>query len=289
MQHLFGASAFTAFQLNKIQSASGSETLLTAEVFFVSTTASLSDQDRRRLGQLLQEAEAPVDREPDFIVTPRVGTISPWSSKATEIVHVCGLNGIERVERGVAFWTNTPANEALIQQVCDPMTQAVLHNLADAEQLFQSADPKPVIRRALGENPTGALQTANVELGLALSDDEIQYLADNYAKLGRDPTDVELLMFSQANSEHCRHKIFNASWTLDGKDMPESLFKMIRHTHAQSPTGVLSAYSDNAAVIEGYEAGRFFPNNENKAYGSHAEPVHIAIKVEIHILILPQK
>lgn len=282
MQHLFGASAFTAFQLSKLQSASGMEGLQSAEVFFVDTQAALTDTDRARLGQLLQEAPPPFDRAPDFIVTPRVGTLSPWSSKATEILQVCALHAVKRVERGVAFWTPQTTTSAQRRHVCDPMTQTILDTLEDARHLFGTADPSPVIYRTLGDNPTEALTQANSELGLALSEDEIAYLVTNYAKLGRDPTDVELLMFSQANSEHCRHKIFNASWTVDGIDLPESLFQMIRYTHAQSPTGVLSAYSDNAAVIEGYEGGRFFPDSATHTYGAHQEPIHIAIKVETH-------
>lgn len=283
MQHLFGEPAFTAFQLNKLRSITGLERIDCAEIFFVETSEGLSTHERQRLGLLLQEAKAPAERAPDFIVVPRIGTISPWSSKATEIAKVCRLNSIRRLERGLAFWTESEQNHRpLISLVCDRMTQAVIRQIDEAQQLFRSADPRPVGSAALGSDPIAALNRANVELGLALSDDEIAYLATNYEKLGRDPTDVELLMFSQANSEHCRHKIFNASWTIDNEDMAESLFKMIRYTHAQSPDGVLSAYSDNAAVIAGYSAGRFFPDSGTHVYGSTQEPVHIAIKVETH-------
>ena len=283
MQHLYGEPAFTAFQLNKIRAGCGVDALHSAEVFFIDTSAALTGEEQRRLSHLLQGAPPPLQRSPDLIVVPRIGTISPWSSKATEIVEVCQIGAVNRVERGVALWTSPDGNTPeLLELVCDPMTQTVISELAEARQLFQTAAPNPVVQRALGSDPTGALQRANVELGLALSGDEIEYLVTNYATLGRDPTDVELLMFSQANSEHCRHKIFNASWTIDGEDMPESLFKMIRYTHAQSPEGVLSAYSDNAAVIAGYSAGRFFPDAESRVYGSHDEPVHIVIKVETH-------
>jgi phosphoribosylformylglycinamidine synthase len=283
MQHLYGEPAFTTFQLNKIRAGAGLDALHSAEVFFIDTSASLTDDEQSRLSHLLQEAPPPLQRPPELIVVPRIGTISPWSSKATEIVEVCQIGAVDRVERGVALWTSPRGQSPeLLEQVCDPMTQTVISDLADARQLFHTAAPSPVVRRELGSDPTGALEQANAELGLALSGDEIEYLVTNYAKLGRDPTDVELLMFSQANSEHCRHKIFNASWTIDGQDMPESLFKMIRHTHAQSPAGVLSAYSDNAAVIAGYSAGRFFPDGESRIYGSTHEPVHIVIKVETH-------
>ena len=285
MQHLYGESAFTAFQLHKIQSAAGLEGVLNAAVFFLHTDAPLTDAQREQLGPLLQEAPPPSLESPDFLVTPRVGTISPWSSKATEILHACGLTEVHRVERGIAFWVpgqGATAAERLSPHVCDPMTQTVLSHTDEAARLFRAAPPNPVVHIPLGSDPRAALQQANTSLGLALSGDEIEYLAKNYAALGRDPTDVELLMFSQANSEHCRHKIFNASWTLDEQDMPESLFGMIRHTHATHPAGVLSAYSDNAAVIEGYKAGRFFPNGEDRIYGPTEELVHIAIKVETH-------
>jgi len=282
MRHLYGASAFTAFQVNKIQGATGLDALHSAEVFFIDASDALTEADHERLCALLQHSSPPFERPPDLIVVPRIGTISPWSSKATEIVQVCNIDAVQRIERGVALWTSESIPPDLLALVCDPMTQAVIPDIASAAQLFHTAAPSPVSRRVLGDDPAGALQRANLELGLALSEDEIDYLAVNYAKLGRDPTDVELLMFSQANSEHCRHKIFNASWTIDGNDMPESLFKMIRHTHACSPNGVLSAYSDNAAVIAGYAAGRFFPDEKSRVYGSTQESVHIAIKVETH-------
>jgi len=283
MHHLFGGPAHTAFQLNKLQDSTGLEHICSSEVFFVSGD---NDLDGERLSKLNELVGAVVDAPktpPDFLIVPRIGTISPWSSKATEIVHICGLTGIDRIERGVAVWVDEGADcAALVDLVSDPMTQTVLRSVEDAGALFDRAEPNPVAFTELGEDPLGALQRANVELGLALSTGEMEYLADNYAKLGRDPTDIELLMFSQANSEHCRHKIFNASWTIDGVDQAESLFKMIRHTHACSPGGVLSAYSDNAAVIEGRSAGRFFPSGETRVYGAHDESVHIAIKVETH-------
>ncbi len=281
MLHLYGNSAYTAFQISKIQTSAGLRDLHCAEVFFLHTQGDLHAVDTERLQSLLQTTHAPLDREPDLIVIPRIGTISPWSSKATEIIHVCNIDKVERIERGVALWTSAGRTDALVAAVCDPMTETVINNMSDAVQLFHSAEPKPVERRTLGDDPEGALEQANQELGLALSPDEIAYLAENYGDLGRDPTDVELLMFSQANSEHCRHKIFNASWTIDGQDMPHSLFQMIRNTHAKSPKGVLTAYADNSAVLEGYKAGRFFPDAAH-TYRTTQEDVHIAIKVETH-------
>lgn len=281
MQHLFGGPAYTAFQLNKLQTSTGANNLCSAEVFFVHGD-DLEPEELSKLKNLVGAAEMNPP-PPAFVLVPRVGTISPWSSKATEIVHICGLNSIERIERGIALWVDEGSSIQTLQDaVCDPMTQTVLTGLSAASALFEQAKPSPVAITELGVDPEGALNEANVRLGLALSGDEIAYLADNYGTLGRDPTDVELLMFSQANSEHCRHKIFNASWTIDGENKSESLFKMIRHTHATSPEGVLSAYSDNAAVIEGRTAGRFFPAADTGRYGAHQEPVHIAIKVETH-------
>jgi phosphoribosylformylglycinamidine synthase len=281
MQHLYGGPAFTAFQHDKLVAASGAHALESAEVFFVDAPSGLSDEDTRRLSALLQVQPTPMSRPPDRVVIPRIGTISPWSSKATEILGVCGIDAVRRVERGVALWVSGDA-DGLAGAVCDPMMSVTISDLMQAKALFVQATPAPVGRVNLGDDPLAALGAANLSLGLALSDDEIAYLADGYANLGRDPTDVELLMFSQANSEHCRHKIFNASWTIDGEAQAMSLFKMIRHTHATHPGGVLSAYSDNAAVIAGYSAGRFFPDGQTGVYGATEEPVHIAIKVETH-------
>ena len=283
MEHLFGQSAITPFQVERLRAAAGFQALQSSEVFFVDERTPLSTEERGRLGTLLHEEAPPRSDAPSWIVVPRMGTLSPWSSKATEIAAICGLTSVRRLERGVAVWVDGLEDpEALLSALCDPMTQSVLSTVDDARALFEKGEPSPVQSIELGDNPVAALEEANVALGLALSGDEIDYLAVNYASLGRDPTDVELLMFSQANSEHCRHKIFNASWTVDGEDKPHSLFGMIRNTHARSPGGVLSAYSDNAAVIEGLPAGRFFPESGTGVYRAQQEPVHIAIKVETH-------
>ncbi|MEC7242558.1 MAG: phosphoribosylformylglycinamidine synthase [Myxococcota bacterium] len=283
MEHLFGQSATTPFQVERLREAAGFRGLQTAEVFFVDAHAPLSTEERGRLGLLLQETSAPRATAPDWVVVPRVGTLSPWSSKATEIAAICGLSSVRRLERGVAVWVDGLENrDALLEVLCDPMTQSVLSKLQDAQQLFVQGEPSPVRHIDLGSNPVASLDAANRALGLALSSDEVEYLAENYAALGRNPTDVELLMFSQANSEHCRHKIFNASWTVDGDDKDHSLFSMIRNTHSKSPGGVLSAYSDNAAVIAGHEAGRFFPETGSGIYRAQQEAIHIAIKVETH-------
>ncbi len=222
-----------------------------------------------------------------IIVVPREGTISPWSSKATDIARVCGLAAIRRIERGIAYRikASRPLGRerltALIPALFDRMTDMVLFDTAEAARLFGHAEPRPLARVAIASGRV-ALEEANSRLGLALSADEIDYLLESFRRLGRDPSDVELMMFAQANSEHCRHKIFNASWVIDGQAQEKSLFAMIRNTHARSPRGVLSAYRDNAAVIEGSVGVRYFPDGSSGIYRGVREPIDILIKVETH-------
>ncbi|HYL01569.1 MAG TPA: phosphoribosylformylglycinamidine synthase, partial [Steroidobacteraceae bacterium] len=221
------------------------------------------------------------------LIVPRAGTISPWSSKATDIVRVCGLTSVRRVERGIEYTLRAarPLGAARLTQLApalfDRMTEMALLDSGEAARLFGHAAPKPLALVPLARGRV-ALEEANERLGLALSADEIDYLLASFTQLKRDPTDVELMMFAQANSEHCRHKIFNASWTIDGKPRGESLFAMIRHTHAVHPAGVLSAYRDNAAVIEGGIGTRYFPDPDSGIYRSSREPIDILIKVETH-------
>ena len=220
-------------------------------------------------------------------MVPRFGTISPWSSKATDIARVCGLEAVRRIERGIA-WTlerqalSREATDAqLAQPLFDRMTETVLLDRAEAARLFVHRRHARCARsrwRVAARRWSRPIPSS----GLALSDDEIDYLVANFAALKRDPTDVELMMFAQANSEHCRHKIFNADWIIDGETQPKSLFAMIRNTHAKNPQGVLSAYRDNAAVIEGPLGKRYFPNPENDIYGAVDEPIDILMKVETH-------
>lgn len=215
-------------------------------------------------------------------VLPRLGTISPWASKATELLHGAGLP-VKRVERGtridlIGMPDDPSAQAALSKLLHDPMTQSLLADRDAAAALFATPQRGTLERIALAE-----LESANARLGLALADDEIQYLRERYAELGRDPSDVELMMFAQANSEHCRHKIFNATWTIDGREQPLSLFKMIKHTHAQTPEHTLSAYSDNAAVVEGYTSRRFRPDAASGEYRAEtAQDSAFCIKVETH-------
>jgi phosphoribosylformylglycinamidine synthase len=222
------------------------------------------------------------------LVVPRPGTLSPWSSKATDIVHNCGLNKIKRIERGTLFaiTLDKPLSEAEVQLLDsllhDRMTQAVLDEIDSAAILFETAEPRSLQSVDMLGQGREKLVTANRELGLALADDEIDYLYSSFQQLSRNPNDVELMMFAQANSEHCRHKIFNASWSIDTVDQTDSMFGMIRNTRRCSPEGVLSAYSDNAAVMAGHSAGRFFPQPGSKQYSFVNEPIQILMKVETH-------
>ncbi len=223
-----------------------------------------------------------------ILVTPRVGTESPWSSKATDIVRVCGLGSITRVERGTLYDLACDAPleaaelELLAARLHDRMTESVWIDREEPEGLFHQGAARALRRVSLAADGRGALALANEQWGLALSADEIDYLVDAFRKLGRDPTDAELMMFAQANSEHCRHKIFNAQFVVDGANMPQSLFAMIRATHERNSAGVLSAYRDNAAVIEGADAVRFFADPHTHRYGGVYEPVDILMKVETH-------
>ena len=217
-------------------------------------------------------------------VVPRFGTSSPWSSKATDIAHNCGLSGVRRIERGIV-WTLVGAvddERGLRSSVHDRMTEAVLDTLEGASHLFDHHTPRPSTSLPLLAEGRGALERANTAMGLALSPDEIDYLVESFQQLGRDPTDVELMMFAQANSEHCRHKIFNAEFVVDGVLQADSLFKLIRRSTEASPQGVLSAYKDNAAVMEGLPAGRFFAHPDDGVYRVVHEPAHILMKVETH-------
>jgi len=217
------------------------------------------------------------------IVAPRPGTISPWASKATDIAHVCGLDAIRRIERGIEYRLAADGlpDPALLAPLFDRMTEALFVDAAGLAALFAHAAPG-VVRTVPRAGGRAALDAANRELGLALSPDEIDYLVEAFDRLGRDATDVELMMFAQANSEHCRHKIFNADWIIDGVPQPKSLFAMIRNTHARAPRGVLSAYRDNAAVIEGTRGARWYAGPRGGVYQRSVEPIDIVLKVETH-------
>jgi phosphoribosylformylglycinamidine synthase len=259
---------------------------------FVEISRPLEDEERDTLARLL--TYGPVDGDEaaaavDLLVVPRFGTISPWSSKATDIARNCGLAAVTRIERGVAFDVGTRGGgdlpdadrAALLSVVHDRMTETVVADLGAARKLFTHFPPRPLATIALRKAGPRALEEANAALGLALSADEIDYLVYAFTRLGRDPTDVELTMFAQANSEHCRHKIFNATWRIDGEPQPHTLFAMIRATHAAHPEGTIVAYADNSSVIEGGDADRFYPGADGR-YCVHREPTHVLMKVETH-------
>lgn len=291
---LRGAPALSAFRhgklLEQLSQKVPAVTGLYAEfAHFAEVTGELASDDQQVLARLLKYGPSVPVQEPTgrlFLVLPRFGTISPWSSKASDIAHNCGLTQVQRLERGIAFYVSGDFSEAeamLIEAALhDRMTQVVLARLEDASGLFRHAEPKPLIAVDILGGGRAALEKANVELGLALADDEIDYLVSSFEGLARNPHDIELMMFAQANSEHCRHKIFNASWDIDGQSQEKSLFGMIKNTYQMHSEGVLSAYKDNASVIVGSVAGRFFPNPETRQYGAVQEPVHILMKVETH-------
>ncbi|MBX3703428.1 MAG: phosphoribosylformylglycinamidine synthase [Steroidobacteraceae bacterium] len=291
-----GEAALSAFRIERLlaalQAAEPSVTAVSARWLHVVEVERPLDGREAQLLQRLLDAHAGegMAAAPGqlLLAVPRPGTTSPWSSKATDIVRVCGLAAVRRVERGRSLRITArpplpPARRAALAALLhDPMTEAVLADPRELVRLFEAHPPRALAHLALGAAPLDALARANAAMGLALSAAEVGYLAGVFARLGRDPTDVELMMFAQANSEHCRHKIFNADWTVDGAAAPRTLFGMIRHTHERSPAGVLSAYSDNAAVLEGPVAARFFPSPGDRAYAWHREPVDILAKVETH-------
>jgi phosphoribosylformylglycinamidine synthase len=299
MFSLFGAPALSQFRLEHLlRSLKVEEPRVQAVasrwMHFVDTSRPLNESEFQVLGKLLTygpRVAAALHEPPSglrVLVTPRIGTESPWSSKATDIVHVCGLSAVTRVERGTVYFieATAPLSSAdltkLAAHLHDRMTESVWIDTLTPEGLFHAAPPRGLRHVVLGEHGREALARANQQWGLALSSDEIDYLVRAFGKLGRDPTDVELMMFAQANSEHCRHKIFNAQFIIDGTAQPLSLMAMIRATHARNSDGVLSAYRDNAAVIVGANATRFFPDPLTQRYGGAKEPIDILMKVETH-------
>ncbi len=292
---LRGAPALSDFRLAKLQTrlrdAGVGDCALYAEyMHFADLSAPLDPDQHGVLERLLRYGPSLPGHAPEgrlVLVVPRPGTISPWSSKATDIARNCALAPIRRLERGTAYYlTGAAVDEAALAAAAavlhDRMTEVALLDLADADRLFRQADPRPAGRVDVLTGGRAALQQADAELGLALSGDEIDYLVDSFGALGRNPTDVELMMFAQANSEHCRHKIFNADWVIDGDAQPHSLFGMIRNTTEKAPQGVLSAYQDNAAVITGWPGRRFLASPRDGVYRGHDEPIHILMKVETH-------
>ncbi|ADT67704.1 phosphoribosylformylglycinamidine synthase [Pseudoalteromonas sp. APC 3356] len=290
---LRGAPALSEFRVNKILARCQQSQLPVTNVYaeyahFADLTSPLNADEHTKLEKLLTYGPTIAEHAPAgqlVLVTPRPGTISPWASKATDIAHNCGLKQVHRVERGIAYYVEGDLSTDQLTQVTallhDRMTEATHSKLEDAAQLFRSDAPRPMSSVDILGGGREALAVANIEQGFALADDEIDYLVENFIKLGRNPNDIELFMFAQANSEHCRHKIFNADWTIDGIEQPKSLFKMIKNTFEHNPENVLSAYKDNAAVMKGSKAGRFFPNAQGE-YAYHQEDIEILMKVETH-------
>lgn len=301
MLSLRGSPALSQFRLDKIRHALHSTapavTQLYAEFWhFVWSDRTLSADEQRKLEQVLtygpsMESEQPAGQL--LLVIPRPGTISPWASRATDIAKHCGLEDIQRIERGIAYYVAKQDGSALSDAelsavkglIHDRMTEAVFPDLQSAEKLYHVATPAPLSSVDILGGGKEALVQANSDMGLALSPDEVDYLMENYIKMGRNPTDVELMMFAQANSEHCRHKIFNADWVIDGQKQDMSLFAMIRNTHKLNPGKTVVAYADNASIVAGQPAGeptrRFYPQADG-TYGFVEEDMHYLMKVETH-------
>jgi phosphoribosylformylglycinamidine synthase len=296
MLTLPGAPAFSRFRLDKFLEdlrglCSAVTSVAARHMHFADLDRELDDEEIRLLKRLLSYGPSRTVGFPEgafVLVVPRFGTISPWSSKATDIARNCGLDAVRRLERGVAWHivTRRPISDEELDLLAGPlhdrMTESAVRRIDEAGRLFERHAPAPLAYIDIRNGGRAALAAANGALGLALSDDEMDYLFTHYRGVGRDPSDAELMMFAQANSEHCRHKIFNASWVIDGQAQPKTLFAMIRNTHEKSPGGVLSAYRDNASVIEGWVAPRFFPAPDGGQYDYVEEPVHILMKVETH-------
>ncbi|UTV27131.1 phosphoribosylformylglycinamidine synthase [Photobacterium atrarenae] len=296
MEILRGSPALSEFRVQKLLERCRELELPVSGIYaefmhFADLSAPLSKDEQDKLASLLTYGPTIAEHEPSgllLLVTPRPGTISPWSSKSTDIAHNCALAQVKRLERGTAYYieTTTSLTDAQLAElkalIHDRMMEVVFTELDAAAALFTQAEPAPVNSVDILAGGRQALAEANVALGLALAEDEIDYLVESFTKLGRNPNDIELMMFAQANSEHCRHKIFNADWTIDGVAQDKSLFKMIKNTYEQHSDYVLSAYKDNAAVMTGSKVGRFFPDPASRQYNYHQEDAHILMKVETH-------
>jgi phosphoribosylformylglycinamidine synthase len=294
---LRGSPALSQFRLDKLHTllkavAPNIQHIYTEFMHFSFSQESLEATKQGILEQILTYGPKGQTESPSgelFLVIPRIGTISPWASRATDIANNCGLTDLLRLERGVAYYVTTNNDKALnkkekraiVAAIHDRMTETVVPTLEDAEKLYHHADPKPLSTVDTLSGGKAALETANNDMGLALSPDEVDYLVENYNKMGRNPTDVELMMFAQANSEHCRHKIFNADWVIDGQQQEISLFGMIRNTHKLNPGHTVVAYSDNSSVVAGQKTKRFYPSTDN-SYQFVEGSMHYLMKVETH-------
>lgn len=298
MLQMIGRSAHSTFRLAKLlsllQENNSNITALRSQYrYFIDTKDEhqLTESEQDCLVSLLEakvSADSAEAAEAFFLVTPRPGTISPWSSKATDIVHNSGLDTVDRVERGVAFFVESSESLSMAQWktisglLHDRMIESVFTTEDEADRLFMHSASRPLVMIDIISGGREALEQANTTMGLALAEDEIDYLVDNFSTMGRNPSDAELMMFAQANSEHCRHKIFSADWVVDGDPQPETLFNMIRNTHSKNPEGVITAYSDNSSVIAGSKSDRFQVDMRTNQYRYQGEEQHIIMKVETH-------
>jgi len=295
MLSLRGAPALSDFRLSKLNDrltqSLGVDCSVYAEfLHFIDSDGDISEDDLSVLNQLLEYGPSLSAHQPEgilLLVAPRSGAISPWSSKSTDIARNCGLKSVKRIERAVAYYiVSSVLSSDQLQDakalLHDRMTEVVFDEVDQAIALFAQAEPKVFSTIDILTGGEAELNKANISLGLALSSDEIEYLVGNFKELGRNPTDAELMMFAQANSEHCRHKIFNAEWAIDGKKQDETLFGMIRNTTNKSPENVLSAYKDNASVMSGHKGQRYYSEPETGIYQGHDEDIHILMKVETH-------
>lgn len=297
MLSIRGSAALSTFRLEKIlrtvQQAMPRISHIYAEFWhFAWEKTPLSDTQLDTLKQILtygrkMQAETPSGQL--FLVIPRPGTISPWASRATDIAHHCGLDNLHRIERGIVYTLSTKDGKSLTEDeknvvkkaIHDRMTEAVYPHLQDAQKLYHRAEPTPLSMVDILSDGKTALEQANLDMGLALSSDEVDYLFENFIRIGRNPTDVELMMFAQANSEHCRHKIFNANWVIDGVAQAQSLFGMIRNTHKLNPGKTVVAYTDNASIVQGELTQRFYPQSDG-SYAYVEDEMHFLMKVETH-------
>ncbi len=297
MLRIRGSAALSSFRLDKILNALKPAVPRISHLYaefwhFIWSDGELGEEQQAVLAKILTYGPKMAEEAPHgelFLVVPRPGTISPWSSRATDIARHCGLPGVTRLERGVVYYVTTSDGAplstdeklALKAVIHDRMTEAVFTSLEDAAKLVETAQPQPLAYVDILSGGKPALEVANAQLGLALSADEIDYLVENFTRIARNPTDVELMMFAQANSEHCRHKIFNADWVIDGVAQAQSLFGMIRNTHKLHPGKTVVAYSDNASVVQGGITRRFYPQADGR-YGYHEQDTHFLMKVETH-------
>ena len=300
MLQLRGNSAHSRFRLRKLEAmlcerVSAVRSIGSEFWHFVGLSTDLAPGQEAVLRRILDYGSsadaADCDESGDFfLVVPRAGTISPWSTKATDIAHHCGLGEVDRIERGIAWWIRTIDDKPLTPEECahvagcihDPMTESVLRAFTQVDDLYRKFEPRPLQVVDVLNDGDFALIRANQDWGMALSRDEVEYLVREFRAMGRNPTDVELMMFAQVNSEHCRHKIFNANWVIDNQPRSETLFNMIRESHRRNSEGTLIAYEDNAAVLQGSAAARFFPRPQDREYEYHNELIHIVCKVETH-------